>query len=66
MKSILLFLAGLLVGANIVYFVMSRDDRAATTSPAPMVPSLSTSKEKPSARVCANTSRARSPRIACR
>ena len=34
MKSILLFLAGLLVGANIVYFVMSRDDRAATTSPA--------------------------------
>jgi peptidoglycan LD-endopeptidase LytH len=33
MKSILLFLAGLLVGANIVYFVMSRDHRAATTPP---------------------------------
>jgi Membrane proteins related to metalloendopeptidases len=34
MKNVLLFLAGVLVGANIVYFVMSRDDRAATTPPA--------------------------------
>jgi peptidoglycan LD-endopeptidase LytH len=33
-KSVLLFLAGLLVGANIVYFVMARDCSTAAPSPA--------------------------------
>ncbi len=31
MKSILLFIAGLLVGANVVYFLVARDCRAPTT-----------------------------------
>jgi peptidoglycan LD-endopeptidase LytH len=34
MKSVLLFLAGLLVGANVVYFLAARDCNIATTTPA--------------------------------
>ncbi len=34
MKSVLLFLAGLLIGANAVYFMVARDCRAPATTPA--------------------------------
>ncbi len=40
MKSVLIFVAGLLIGANVVYFMMSRSDHA--TASVPMVPVAST------------------------
>lgn len=36
LKGVLLFLAGLLVGANLVYFLMSRDHEAPTTAAVPL------------------------------
>jgi murein DD-endopeptidase MepM/ murein hydrolase activator NlpD len=48
MKSLLLFLAGVLVGANVVYFLVTRDCRApATAPPAASVPGVTTPAASP-------------------